>query len=647
MSYRSRSVRAGAGPASLAAARLSSAVAALAVVSAIPSRASAADTTNQLVGIHFWGDRNDAAPATMLNAPAVGGWDLEIVNTDNLARGGWKDEDVVDPLYQNFKNAYHVTPITRLGHYWGETLPAPGTPAHASWPSYIANNVAGRMKETAHLWQMGNEPNLRGEAANWVDQKVQPADYAALYRQVRSAIKAPGVTGSAGAHQLLVAPVSPGGVAGDRWIAGTAWLDQALSLIPRAEVDGVALHSYGGGATARASLQDFRRSLLEQLAVVDNRDLAHVPVYLTEWNRNTQIANPADEAVTADFARRALKFIDRWNRTPGNHNVVGTNWFVYDSPAGDGQGWDSYSIEYWKAKGAAGAGDLHQAFHDASRAGYKAGVAGTRPMPQGASIFDDFEGSNGRFQGAAVSTATTGTTGVAGGFRTWQDDTDSYTKRGGMKIAIEDSAASPAGWTVRFVSANGAPPPSATAADSAGYNKPIVLTAGDDGRIGFFLRVYTVNGAEAGAGGGGGGGGAGGLTAQITVDSGTTGGGNNCDISAPLAVNADGEWHWYEWSLDDPGQWQGWSVTNSDGKLGAADDFLGQVSLDSLVFSGPHGMNVEYLLDTVMHNRAGSLNVMSGVPEPGGLALAGAGASALLRRRRRPRAAKRAAGTVR
>ena len=70
--------------------------------------------------------------------------------------------------------------------------------------------------------------------------------------------------------------------------------------------------------------------------------------------------------------------MDRWNRTPGNHNVVSSTWFVYDSPSNDGTGWDTYSIEYWKTHGGTGAGDLYQAFFDSARAGYKAGVAGTR-----------------------------------------------------------------------------------------------------------------------------------------------------------------------------------------------------------------------------------------------------------------------------
>src|ERR1043166_5362201 len=88
-----------------------------------PSSLLAADS-DTLLGLHFWGDRNDSAPAALLNSPSTGGYDLEIVNTGNPQ---WNDVDVVNPLYQNFKNTYKVTPITRLGYYWGNTLPVPGT----------------------------------------------------------------------------------------------------------------------------------------------------------------------------------------------------------------------------------------------------------------------------------------------------------------------------------------------------------------------------------------------------------------------------------------------------------------------------------------------------------------------------------------
>src|SRR6266545_3495771 len=122
---------------------------------------SHAAASNTLVGIHFWGDRNDSAPATLLDSTVRGGYDLEIVNTANPE---WNDVDVVDPLYSNFKNVYNVTPITRLGYYWSKTLPAPGTADYNNWPSYISNNVVSRLKNTAHLWQLGNECNLNGEA---------------------------------------------------------------------------------------------------------------------------------------------------------------------------------------------------------------------------------------------------------------------------------------------------------------------------------------------------------------------------------------------------------------------------------------------------------------------------------------------------
>src|SRR3954464_15843732 len=94
--------------------------------------------SNTLMGIHFWGDRNDSAPATLLDSGARGGYDLEIVNTHNPE---WNDVDVVEPLYGNFKTSYNVTPITRLGMYWGKTLPAPGTPEYNAWSSTIVNNV--------------------------------------------------------------------------------------------------------------------------------------------------------------------------------------------------------------------------------------------------------------------------------------------------------------------------------------------------------------------------------------------------------------------------------------------------------------------------------------------------------------------------
>jgi hypothetical protein len=575
----------------------------------------AADSGN-LVGIHFWGDRNDATPSVMLDSVGRGAWDLEIVNTANLQFGGWKDEDVVDPLYQKFKTDYNVTPITRLGYYWGRTLPAPGTPEYAGWASYIASNVVGRMKNTAHLWQMGNEPNLHGEATNWVDQKITPGAYAALYQEVRNAIRTPGLQGTAGAHKLLVAPVSPGGVAGDRWMDGSQWLDQALAAIPAAEVDGVAIHAYGGGATAWQSMVDFHKAVVQQLRVIDGRGLSHVPVYLTEWNRISSLGDANQEGITADFARKAMKFIDRWNRTPGNHNIVGTNWFVYDGTNNGTGGWDGYSIEYWKANGnpQGHPGDLYMAFHDIARAGYRSGVEGTRPIPSSVRFIDDFEAATpARFSSVSVTSS-----GMSG-FITRQDE-DSYTKGFSTKFVATDNAAA-GGWYARL--------PTTTAATPA-TNTAIPLTEGQDGFVGFFLRVYTVNGVQATdmatpA-----------TTMQVAISMDVAADNSRTEQGVWRPIIADGEWHFYEWNLDGLADWTQWRngagavIGNSTG----AFPTIGNVWLDSiLIRGGDH--NAEFMFDSIMVNSAGSLAAMDYVPEPGGLAVLGIGGIALLRRSRR------------
>ncbi|HEX8523557.1 MAG TPA: glycosyl hydrolase [Tepidisphaeraceae bacterium] len=580
------------------------------------SRASGADS-NTLMGIHFWGDRNDSAPATLMDSVNRGGYDLEIVNTGNPE---WNDVDVVQPLYDNFKNTYKVTPITRLGYYWGNTLPVPGTAAATNWSSTIASNVVSRLKDTAHLWQLGNEPNLHGEAQGWVNQQITPQQYATVYQNVRAAINAPSLLGQAGAHKLLVAPVSPGGVAGDRWMDGAQWLDQTLAAIPAHQVDGIALHAYGGGGNARQAFGGFYKSLVDQITAIDARGLTNVPLYITEWNRATQIGNLADEATTAAFSKQVFQFLNRWNNTAGNHNIVASTWFVYDGGNGSGT-WDTYSIEYWKnfGNGAGSPNSMYQAFYDTSRTNLKSGVAGTKALAPFVKVFDDFEnGATDHFSGATPapsgSGATSGTT--SGSFKVRTNDTDSFTKGYAHKIGIVDDPNNANGWSARYLS-NGGNPSSETT---------INLTSGVDGFIGFYLRLFTYGGSEDVSS-------AAGLTAQLVLDSGS-GGGVNTDAGKPLTVFADSQWHFYQWNLDNPADWVPYApATGSDGKLGTGANFLGQVSIDSIVFNGGN-VNVEYLLDTVAYNPYGGMDVFTGLPEPGTVSLVCMGMLGMTRRRR-------------
>src|SRR5438045_3601242 len=381
--------------------------AALTVACATPVPVRAADA-DSLVGIHFWGLKQgtnsyyqgiDDVPAQMLDSRSRGAWDVEVVNTHG---DPWQKAEFFQPLFNDLYQDKKVSIVTRLEYQYGKTVPAPSTIATATWAGDAVDTI-NKLNNAAHIWQLGNEPNLIGEGNGWANNQVTPGGYASIYKAVRDRIQTGANVGAPGRHQLLVAPVSPGGViSGVRWKDGNQWLGETLDAIRATgtPVDGVGLHAYGGGATAADTLTEFRRSFAEQVAVVDAKSYTNVPLYITEWNTYADPAsNPAaQEAKAAEFARSAFKMLDRWNRTPGNHNVVSAGWFVYDMAADDRR-WDGYSLEYWKDRGnpAGSTGDLFTAYSQAARAGYKAGLAAPRPLPAGVHLIDDFETNDGHF----------------------------------------------------------------------------------------------------------------------------------------------------------------------------------------------------------------------------------------------------------
>lgn len=559
--------------------------------------AFAADS-NSLYGIHWWGNNYpnapvDPGPIDMLNLPQQTAYDTEIVNTHN--EFFWS-ADWVAPLYADLKTNKNVTPITRINYKWGETVPSPTNPDYANWKNNVVG-VVNTLKSYGHLWQLGNECNLNGEANNWASNQINPAGYAQIYRDVHAAIASSGqVDASVGAHKLLLAPPSPGGViAGVRNMDGNAWLSQTIDAFGanKNEIDGAALHSYGG------TLTDFRRAIAEQVAVIDSKGLAGIPLYITEFNRfaDPNAADPAaEEAVSAQFVRDAYKFLDRWNRTPGNHNIVTATWFVYDADQTAGGGWNGYSIEYWKTHGkpAGDPGDLYTAFSQTVDLNYKAGTAGTRPLPSGVQIIDNFEGGDGHFSWTPTQSGTTAGA-LSTSFKVTTAD-DSYSQGYGQKIGVFDDPNNSNGWYVRHVSGGGA----------VASNTAINLTSGTDGNIGFFLRVFTNSDPNQA------------MKCSLVLDSGTTGGGANSDMGVWRDIVADGEWHYYEWSLDSVGDWTAWRDINN-AVIGGSDGVIpttGQVSIDSIILRGGNA-NVEFFLDTVMLNRNGSLSAMLPVvPEP-------------------------------
>ena len=582
--------------------------AALAVAS-VCLLAAAPASGESLYGIHWWGNSYsgpvDGTPAQLLDSQTRGGWDLEIAHTHN--EFFWSAE-WLRPLYQDLRQNKNVSTITRVGYRFGDTVPSPTSPDYAGW----AGNVAGVVSHLAaygNVWQVGNECNITGEGTGWVNSQITPAGYAQIYRSVRSTVRSTAAVSPLGQHQMLIAPPSPGGVIpGVRWMDGNAWLGQTIDAIAAGgsinDIDGIALHAYGG------SVAEFRRSVAEQMALIRSKGLGHVPVYLTEFNRYSEPgAAAAQEAAAADFVRGAYEVLNEWNQRPGNQNIRAATWFVYDADQTAGGGWNGYSIEYWKAHGnpAGHPGDLYTAFEQAVDRGYAAGLTGTRPLPAGVTIFDDFETGDGRFN----APITQGATGITAASSKSRIADHSFTQSYAQRLSIVDSPAEPRGHYLRYLSGVGSPAQNAT----------ITLSdTADDGAIGLWLRTGAVSDPLAP------------LTVQIVLDSGA-GAGTLTDAGIPRTIAADGQWHFYEWRFDAPTDWT--PLTDIAGAVIAASDGLlpasGPVSIDSVLFRGGN-VNVEYFFDAVMINRGGSLASM--IPEPGAAGLGLAAGGGVGRRRR-------------
>lgn len=340
---------------------------------------SAASDATKLYGIHWWGhtaDQNgnltvslDTAPRDMLDVGAGGqsAWDTETALTHS---DWWWSGQYLTGLYNQIR-AWNVTPITRVDYTWNDTVPAPTDANYAGWPLTVRVQIVDVLKPWTRFWVIGNEPNLLMAAGSlWPNRQIQPADYATIYRNVRNEIQNNSPTGPEGAHIVLVAGPSPGPVAGDRWMAGTDYLDQVLANIPAGEVDGIAIHGYAG------DINTFRNDYQSQLQVIDNRGLGSKPVWITEFNRWTDTNNCNDEATSAQFIRDSFADVNSWNSTTGNHNIIGMTWFVYDKDQVAANAWNNYSIEHWKNTCLTGSSDMYQAFSETVDLRYNAGVWG-------------------------------------------------------------------------------------------------------------------------------------------------------------------------------------------------------------------------------------------------------------------------------
>ena len=127
-----------------------------------------------------------------------------------------------------------------------------------------------------------------------------------------------------------------------RWAEGAAYMAQILGLLHPLEVDGVALHAYGGAAAAEGAaprttnsigLDEFTGELDEQIRAVADAGLVSTPIFLTEMNQRS--------APDPDFIRGAHLWIDQHNRR-SPQDIVAASWFVYHDEMDQ---WREYALE--------------------------------------------------------------------------------------------------------------------------------------------------------------------------------------------------------------------------------------------------------------------------------------------------------------
>ncbi len=228
-----------------------------------------------------------------------------------------------------------------------------------------------------------------------------------------------------------------------------------------------------------------------------------------------------------------------------------------------------------------------------------AAIAATAPAAP--IIFADFNVDEGtfylapNFSGSSSNVAATSTAD--------RITSDSFEGAGSQQIVLNHTTPGSATRT-RFLSGGGTP----------ANNISFTTSAGEDGWIGMALKTTTP-----------------GYTAQIWLE----GASNNGSIEK--AIIADGNWHIYEWNLDDTsGGPDGWGSIGGI-LAGVATVADGNHTIDSVLFrnaSAPATGTI--LMDFVAKSESGSIARLL-IPEPATLALAGMGLIGLCAARRRVR----------
>jgi hypothetical protein len=181
-------------------------------------------------------------------------------------------------------------------------------------------------------------------------------------------------------------------------------------------------------------------------------------------------------------------------------------------------------------------------------------------------VYVDFDdGDEGTFSFAPGYSGST--TGIDQSLSTAEAvDTESYAGTGSQRLMIYDDSQVSGGWRVRHVSGS-----------SASRSQNRIRPA--SGFVGLFAKTTTE-----------------GIALSIAID-------NTADTTADRGVFkpllSDGQWHLYEWNLEDDSQWTGW--VDGDGIIDTID-----FTIDSIQITGGD-TDAEIFIDHVSHSKDRSL----------------------------------------